>query len=175
MCTPAAGQIAQAVASLANTVVNSVSQYQQDKQENKYRAMVAVNKINDARESAYQERQLGIDKAREERMKGIRNANILLAKNAASGFDAMSGTNYQNYDDSIKSSDLQAQNIQEQYESNADKYFKQANKYLEEYNAQANSYNSKAYSRALNSLGGFSKVASSWYESFKGGTTDEYI
>ena len=175
MCTPAAGQIAQAVVSIANTVVTNVNQYQQEKSENKYRAMVAVSKINDAKESAYQERQLGINKAREERIKGIRDANILLAKNASNGFDAMSGTNYQNYDDVIKSSDLQAQNIQEQYEQNADKYFKQANRYLEEYNAQANSYNSKAYSRALNSLGGFSKVASSWYEAFKGGTTDEYI
>ena len=165
MCVPGVLQVSQIAANIGKSVID----YNQQSKANEYRSQVAINNIKSAQDEAKRQIQLGIEKSREEKILGIKKANALLAKSASSNTDAVSDSNLQNYYDIQDMSNLNAQNIQNEYNLKADAYFDKANSYLNSYRTSQKTYRNSVLKNAVNSLGGYSKVASSWYSTGNGG------
>ena len=106
---------------------------------------------------------MGIDKARDERIAGIKAASAVLAQNSSGGFDVNSDTNFLNYIDTRNSAFSNAKSIEDEYNSKAQNYYSKANNYLNNYNISKKSYKQSLVKSAINSLGNYTKVASSWY------------
>ena len=163
MCYPAATQAAMAVINAATTTANAYMSYKQESENNEYRKQVAINNIKNLENEALRQNQLGIEKAREQRLEGIKKANTAAAISAASGFDMNSFTTLQNYSDVLNNSEISASAIQDEYKQNAESYLNRANSILNEYNNYSKNHNSNLYKSAINSLGNYTKVAQNWY------------
>jgi type II secretory pathway pseudopilin PulG len=164
MCVPGpVANIVPAILSSALSVTNVIVQNNQQAKNNEYRAQVAVNNIRNAQNEAKRQTQLGIEKAREERLNGLKSASALLAKNASSNTDVYSGSNLYNYEDASKEYFQNALNIENSYNYKADKYIEKANNYLTNYNMESKLSKKSALKQNINSLGSFAKVASNWY------------
>lgn len=150
----------------AFNLTNSAMQVQQNKKNHEYRMNVALKNAEISKNNALRQQQLGIDKSRLEKISGIKEANLLKAKNAASGIDLNSTTNQQNYDDMLNQSELNASVAKKEYDFTAQNYFNQANSYLEEANNMNRQYNNSVFQNALNALGKAKKVEHVWYENF---------
>ena len=167
MCVRAAMSAVQAIASIGSTVARTAIDAKQQNEQSKeyeYRSQIALSNYKTAQNNAKEQIQLGIDKSREQKIEGLKKASVLLAKNASSGFDALSDTNYQNYSDVTTESYDDAQKIMDSYNLSADSYFQKANSYLNDYNNQYYSYKKTLKKNALNSLGNYTKVALSWFK-----------
>ena len=168
MCVPI-DPITTAITTLtavAGGIVTANQQNRQIKKTNEYRAQIAKNNIQNSVNEARKQQQLGIDKSREEKIEGLKNANRLKAQNAASGFDINSTTNNLNYSDILNTAQANADNIQTRYNENADNYFQRANSYITNYNMNS-SINQEKNDLFATALGSVSKVAKNWYS--KGG------
>ena len=163
MCVPGSANIIPAILNTAVSAGKTVIDNQQASKTNEYRAQVAINNIKNAQDEANRQTQLGIDKAREERISGLKRASLLLANNASSNTNAMSDSNLQNYYDTTQISFKNAENIENTYNLKADSYIEKANNYLSNYNASQKLYKKSALKQNINSLGNYAKVASNWY------------
>jgi len=175
MCLPqgSAQLLTSAILTTASTVAKGVIQNAEQKQSDKYRAQVAAVNINNAKNEALKEQQLGIEEAREKKIEGIRKANALLAQNSANGFDSSSATSNLNYLDVLDSYNSDAQNALNKRYENADNYLAKAKNYLNQYY-----YSSKSvspYAGAINSLNSAKKVADSWYKFKEGVNSNAFI
>ncbi len=166
MCTPSAISnsinVAANIFGQVNTISNVVN-------ESNYRTQLAINNAESAKNEALRQKQLGINKARREKLLGIRQASTLAAKNAASGLDISSETNYYGYEDIIDTAYSNAQTIQDNYDLKADSYMEKANSYLD--SARMNNKSTKNYllNYALTGLGDAAAAASNWYKKREGG------
>ena len=144
-------------------VASTVGDFVQERKENKYRTQVAVNNAKNAQNEALRQKQMGIEKAREEKIAGIEQKNRQIAINSAGGFDAMSGTNQYSYQDIKDKANSSAISAQKSYNLQADSYFDTANSYLKQANEYNRSYNASFFQNSLQYLGNASKVAQNWY------------
>lgn len=155
MCSPIAAGVVTAVATAATTITAGI----QERKNAKYDAQVAATNARIAIAQGKKEEQAGIDLAREEKIKGMRQANIAYAQNASNGFDVNSETNLYNIQDIYRESENSAYNIQNSYNSKAENYYTQGSKYAFQGQNAISNYNSSVLDKAL---GMTSKVASSW-------------
>jgi len=163
MCT-FGSNIAQVVFDVVNTAAGVVSQQKQIKNNNEYRVKVAQNNATIANSEGLRQKQIGINKSRQEKIAGIKEANRLKAVNSASGFDLNSSTAMQNYGDILNLSKIDADITKSQYDTSANSYFQQANSYLSQANLYNEQYNNSVFSNTLNALGKTAKVASNWFD-----------
>ena len=163
MCVPQAITAVQTAFNVAGTITNKISDYNQQTKANEYRAQVAINNIKNANDEARNQMQIGIEKAREEKIEGLKKASQMLARNSSSASSAVSESNLLNLQDIQNSADSNARNILNSYNIKADSYFQKANGYLQSYNQTAQEYNDNLKKNRLNSLGSNMKVASKWY------------
>ncbi len=164
MCSP----LVPTITKMASEGASAVSSGIQTRQQAKYSAKIAETNAKIAIDKGQQEQQTGIEKAREEKLKGIQNANFEKAQNASNGFDINSVTNLYNYEDTYKTSESNAKDIQDSYNTKAQEYFTQANSYLSSSENILKNYNSNLMNKAL---GATSKVTSAWKDSV--GTKEE--
>ena len=165
MCTPLALNVASTVYEGGMGVVDIM----QKKQEAKYSAKIAETNAKMAIKNAQYEQQTGIEKAREEKIEGIKNANLVNAKNASYGFDVNSVTNKFNSQDTYKTSENNAKTIQNSYNQKAQNYFTQANQYLSNAENTLANYNSDILNSALGTTRKVSKIWSDTDSNLKNG------
>ncbi|MBR5303652.1 MAG: hypothetical protein IKU37_02365 [Candidatus Gastranaerophilales bacterium] len=173
MCTPGAivsnasssllGGIFKGVGVLGS-VVSTVSDYKTNKDNNEYRMQVALNNAKIAQNEALRQKQLGIEKARREKISGLQEISRLQAKNSASNLDMSSYTNKIAYQDVLNFYDTNSQTAKSQYDLQANNYFNQANSYLNQAQIYKNQYNQSIFDYSLNALGKFNRVAADWYK-----------
>ncbi len=138
-----------------NSVVTNVN-------ESKYRSQVAINNAKTAENEARRIQQLGIQEARSEKIAGIRNANLIAAKNASSGLDIYGTTSSYQYLDAINEANSNAKNILDSYDYKAQSYFDKANDYAENARLSIKNANNYLLNTAAVSLGQFGSVAKKW-------------
>ena len=167
MCSPIAAGAVAAITTAAAAITTGI----QERKNAKYDAQIAATNARIAVSQGKKEEQTGIELAREEKIKGLRQANIAYAQNAANGFDINSATNLYNIEDIYKESENSALNIQNIYNSKAENYYSQASNYNSKRQNAISNYNSSLLNKAL---GTTSKVASSWGK-FSGNSNGGYI
>jgi len=175
MCSP--DVLLNTIKITTNSAMNIFDEYSNNKaikQEQNYRTQIAINNIKNAQNEGRRQQQLGIEKSRSEKIAGLRQAQDIVAQNAANGFISNSGTNYLQYEDVVDDAYQNANSAINQYNSNADVYFKKANSYLNDLNTQIKAYNSNLIKNNYNSLGNYYKVAKNWYSDVWG-NDNEYI
>lgn len=145
------------------TTAKTLSDFQTNKANNAYRTQIALNNAMMAQKEANHQKQLGIEKARAEMISGLQETNKLKAKNSASGFDIMSDTNKQSYQDTMKMAKINAQNVLSEYANNSHDYINQANSYLNQAKTYKKEYGKSFFGYSLNALGQFQQVAQDWY------------
>ncbi len=161
-----------AVATVASTVLGTVSSYQQGKQQQamyNYQAKVAQENEKIANQNAAQERQTGIEEARLQRMKTLQAVGSQQAAMAANGMDVTQGTSLDIIEDTAAMGELDALQIETNYEKKALAYEQQANNFSNQANldyiAGKNAYTSGkigAVSSGLNGLSKLTGVATKW-------------
>lgn len=149
---------------VANTIASTLSDYKTYKTNAAYRTQITLNNAKNAQNEANRQRQLGIEQSRVQKIKGIQEANLLKAKNSASGLDLMSQTNKYAYQDAYNMANLNALSTKKEYENQAINYFNQANSYLNQAYQSNKQYNQTIFDYSLNALGKFNQVANQWYE-----------
>ena len=165
MCVPQAAIPAiQAIVGLTAEVGMGIATARREAKTNEYRTQAALNNVKIAQNEALRQQQLGINAARQEKIDGIRERNMMIAKNAASGFNIDSGTNLYNYQDTIDKANLNADIVKNSYDIKADSYFNQANSYLSGAGQYQTEYKNSLFNTAHNTLGGMKKVADDWYK-----------
>ncbi len=170
MCLPAAAVmqgIGLAVNTL-NTVNNARNEQNQISANARYQTQAALVNMKNARNSAYNEIQQGIEESRKEKIEKIQKSKYLTASAAAGGFSLNSGTNQNIINDVLDLSEVNSKEIQKKYNLRADDYFRRANSYLNEANRIKTEEKQKTkqnlYSIALNGLGQTTSVAQRWYK-----------
>lgn len=164
MCVPVVNAVIQGVNAAVSTA-STVNKYKETSANAKYQTAAAIANMKAARDTAYEERQKGIEEARKERLAGIQKASLLMAKNAAGGFSVDDGTNLYNQEAILDLYEEEAENTRNKYEFSANKYLKQANNYLNQANQISANAKRDLYSIALTGLGSTTSVAKKWYES----------
>lgn len=169
-----------AVATIASTAIGTVSSVQQGKQQKamyNYQAQVAEENAKIANKNAANERQTGIEEARLQRMKTLQAVGSQQAAMAANGMDVTQGTSLDIIEDTAAMGELDALQIQTNYERKALAYEQQGLNYSNESRmdviAGKNAYKTGMINAAQTGLNGVSKltnVASKWV-SFGSNTT----
>lgn len=169
-----------AVATVASTVLGTVSSVQQGKQQKamyNYQAQVAEENAKIANKNAANERQTGIEEARLQRMKTLQAVGNQQAAMAANGMDVTQGTSLDIIEDTAAMGELDALQIQTNYERKALAYEQQGLNFSNESRmdviAGKNAYTAGVIKGAQAGLNGVSKltnVASKWV-SFGSNTT----
>ncbi|MBQ8848479.1 MAG: hypothetical protein IJ003_05995 [Candidatus Gastranaerophilales bacterium] len=145
-------------------VAKMTSSIQNDNQQLKYQTQIAINNAKQAQNEALRQKQIGIDEARLEKIKGMQKLNSQIAKNSANGFDAYSQTNIENYSDIYSDTLNSANAVKNNYDNSAIDYFQTANEYLNQAKQTKKQYNSNLFKKGMTYLGQFNKVADSWLE-----------
>ena len=148
MCSPIAAGAVAAITTAAAAITTGI----QERKNAKYDAQIAATNARIAVSQGKKEEQTGIELAREEKIKGLRQANIAYAQ-------------------IYKESENSALNIQNIYNSKAENYYSQASSYNSKRQNAISNYNSSLLNKALGST---SKVASSWGK-FSGNSNGGYI
>lgn len=161
-----------AVATVASTVLGTVSSVQQGKQQQamyNYQAQVAEENAKIANKNAANERQTGIEEARLQRMKTLQAVGSQQAAMAANGMDVTQGTSLDIIEDTAAMGELDALQIQTNYERKALAYEQQGLNFSNESRmdviAGKNAYKTGMINAAQTGLNGVSKltnVASKW-------------
>lgn len=161
-----------AVATIASTVLGTVSSVQQGKSQQamyNYQAQVANENAKIANKNAANERQTGIEEARLQRMKTMQAVGSQQAAMAANGMDITQGTSLDIIEDTAAMGELDALQIQTNYERKAQAYEQQANNFNNEANmdviAGKNAYKTGMINAAQTGLNGVAKltdVSSKW-------------
>lgn len=169
-----------AVATIASTVLGTVSSVQQGKSQQamyNYQAQVANENAKIANKNAATERQTGIEEARLQRIKTMQTIGSQQTAMAANGMDITSGTSLDIIEDTAAMGELDALQIQTNYERKAQAYEQQANNFSNEANmdviAGKNAYRTGITNAAQTGLNGVSKltsVSSKWL-GFGGGSS----
>ena len=161
-----------AAVTIASAALGAVSSYSQGKSQQamyNYQAQVAEQNKKIANQNAAQERQTGIEEARLQRMKTLQAVGSQQAAMAANGMDVTQGTSLDIIEDTSAMGELDALQIQTNYERKALAYEQQANNFQNEANmdriAGQNAYKSGVMNAAATGLNGISKtvgVATKW-------------
>lgn len=169
-----------AVATIAATTLGTVSSVQQGKQQQamyNYQAKVAEENAKIANKNAANERQTGIEEARLQRMKTMQAIGSQQSAMAANGMDITSGTSLDIIEDTAAMGELDALQIETNYERKALAYEQQGLNYNNEARmdviAGKNAYTTgvvKGVQTGLNGVSKMTNVASKWV-SFGSGTT----
>lgn len=161
-----------AAAAVASTALGTVSSIQQGKQQQamyNYQAKVAEQNAEIAKRNADTERQTGIEEARLQRMKTLQAVGAQQTAMAANGMDVTQGTSLDIIEDTAAMGELDALQIQTNYEKKALAYEQQAGNYTNQANMDAisgrNAYTAgkiNAVSTGLNGIGKLAGVATKW-------------
>ncbi len=161
-----------AIAAVTSTVLGTVSSVQQGKQQQamyNYQAKVAEENAKIANKNAATERQTGIEEARLQRMKTLQAVGSQQAAMAANGMDVTQGTSLDIIEDTAAMGELDALQIQTNYERKAQSYEAQANNFNNQASmdviAGKNAYTAGQIKAVQTGLNGVSKtvgVASKW-------------
>ena len=161
-----------AIAAVTSTVLGTVSSVQQGKQQQamyNYQAKVAEENAKIANKNAATERQTGIEEARLQRMKTLQAVGSQQAAMAANGMDVTQGTSLDIIEDTAAMGELDALQIQTNYERKAQSYEAQANNFNNQASmdviAGKNAYKAGQIKAVQTGLNGVSKtvgVASKW-------------
>ena len=146
------------------TAASVLSDYKTSKDNYKYRTQVALNNAKMAQNEALKEKQLGIEKARLEKISGLQKISKMQAKNSASNLDMMSQTNRLAYQDALDYSNANANLVKSQHDLQAQNYFNQANSYLNQAQIYKKQYRQSMFDYTFNALGKYGQVASDWYQ-----------
>lgn len=160
MCTPTA------VFSTITTGINLFKENKEAKATQQYQKQIALNNINNAKNSSLEALRLqqeGIEQARKEKIKGLSEISAQKARNAANGIDTNSATSLYNYDDILQNSINNAKATQNQYDLRAKNYFSDTQSYLN----STNSYSKTADTGLYSALGSATRVAQNWYEGYE--------
>ena len=170
-----------AVATVASTVLGTVSSVQQGKQQQamyNYQAQVAEENAKIANKNAANERQTGIEEARLQRMKTLQAVGSQQSAMAANGMDVTQGTSLDIIEDTAAMGELDALQIQTNYERKALAYEQQGLNFSNESRmdviAGKNAYKTGMINAAQTGLNGVSKltnVASKWVSFGSNATT----
>lgn len=170
-----------AVATIASTALGTVSSVQQGKQQQamyNYQAQVAEENAKIANKNAANERQTGIEEARLQRMKTLQAVGSQQAAMAANGMDVTQGTSLDIIEDTAAMGELDALQIQTNYERKALAYEQQGLNFSNESRmdviAGKNAYKTGMINAAQTGLNGVSKltnVASKWVSFGSNATT----
>lgn len=147
-----------------NSAVTTISGYKANKENYAYRTQIALNNAKIAQNEALRQKQLGIEKARLEKINALQDLSKMQARNSASNFDAMSQTNKYAYQDMFNISNVNAKAIDEQYSMQSDKYFNQATNYLKQADDYKRQHDQSVFNYSFNALGKFKQVADDWYQ-----------
>jgi len=161
-----------AAVTIASAALGAVSSYSQGKSQQamyNYQAQVAEQNKKIANQNAAQERQTGIEEARMQRIKTLQAVGSQQAAMAANGMDVTQGTSLDIIEDTSAMGELDALQIQTNYERKALSYEQQANNFQNEANmdriAGQNAYKSGVINAAATGLNGIGKtvgVATKW-------------
>lgn len=161
-----------AIAAVTSTVLGTVSSVQQGKQQQamyNYQAKVAEENAKIANKNAATERQTGIEEARLQRMKTLQAVGSQQTAMAANGMDVTQGTSLDIIEDTAAMGELDALQIQTNYERKAQSYEAQANNFNNQASmdviAGKNAYTAGQIKAVQTGLNGVSKtvgVASKW-------------
>jgi len=150
---------------VASSVTGGISSYQQGKSQQamyNYQAQVAEQNAKIAKDNAAMERQTGIEEARLQRMKTLRAVGSQQAAMAANGIDVTQGTPLDIIEDTSAMGELDALQIQTNYERKALSYEQQSNNYINQANtdiiAGKNAYKTGLINAASTGLNGISKT-----------------
>lgn len=167
-----------AVAAIAATAIGSVSSIQQGKQQQamyNYQAKVAEQNAKIAQNNADTERQTGIEEARLQRMKTLQAIGSQQTAMAANGMDVTQGTSLDIIEDTAAMGELDALQIQTNYERKALAYEQQRDNFKNQANMDVisgqNAYRAgmtNAVTTGLNGIGKLTGVADKWF-GFGGG------
>lgn len=162
-----------AVAGIVGGVVSGVSSYQQGKSQQamyNYQAQIDENNAKIAEQNAAEERQTGIEEARLQRIKTLQAIGEQQTAMAANGMDVTQGTSLDIISDTAAMGELDALQIEHNYEKRALQYERQAGNYINQSNldriAGKNAYTAGQYGLVEGGLNSFEKVgsvASKWY------------
>ena len=160
------------VGGIAGSAISAVSSYSQGKQQQamyNYQAQVAEQNARIANQNAAQERQTGIEEARLQRMKTLQAVGSQQTAMAANGMDVTQGTSLDIIEDTAAMGELDALQIQTNYEKKALAFEQQADNYSNQarvdYISGKNAYSSGkigAVTAGLNGLSKLSSVATKW-------------
>ena len=161
-----------AIATIASTALGTVSSVQQGKSQQamyNYQAQVANENAKIANKNAANERQTGIEEARLQRTKTMQAVGSQQAAMAANGMDITQGTSLDIIEDTAAMGELDALQIQTNYERKAQAYEQKANNFNNEANmdviAGKNAYKTEMINAAQTGLNGVAKltdVSSKW-------------
>lgn len=161
-----------AVATIASTAIGTVSSVQQGKQQQamyNYQAQVAEENAKIANKNAANERQTGIEEARLQRMKTLQAVGSQQAAMAANGMDITQGTSLDIIEDTAAMGELDALQIQTNYERKALAYEQQGLNFNNEARmdviAGKNAYKTgmvKGVQTGLNGVSKLTNVSSKW-------------
>ena len=159
-------------AALAPTALGAVSSYSQGKSQQamyNYQAQVDKQNAEIANKNAAQERQIGIEEARLQRFKTLRAVASQQSAMAANGMDVTQGTSLDIIQDTAAMGELDALQIQSNYEQKALAYEQQANNYINNANMNIisgkNAYKTgiiNAAATGLNGVKSTANVANKW-------------
>lgn len=164
--------VAGTVAGIAGSAIGAVSSYSQGKQQQamyNYQAQLDNQNAEIARKNAAKERQQGIEESRLQRMKTLQAIGSQQTAMAANGMDVTQGTSLDIIQDTAAMGELDALQIESNYETKALAYDQQANNFANQVNIDRitgkNAYTSgkiNAVTSGLNSFSKLTSVASKW-------------
>lgn len=143
-----------------NVGVSAINAKQNEKIQS-YKTQIALNNIEAQKDEAKQERQLGIEEARQKKLDAIKSVSSLKAQNASSGFDLNSLTNEYNSKDILDLADIEAQRIKDNSNLKANNILKSAKSNFYALANEQNSYNNSILG-SLVSLGRSSQISDIW-------------
>lgn len=160
------------VGGIAGSAIGAVSSYSQGKQQQamyNYEAQVAEENAKIAQKNAATERQTGIEEARLQRIKTLQAIGSQKTAMAANGMDVTQGTSLDIIEDTAAMGELDALQIETNYERKALAYEQTANNYSNQANLDVitgkNAYKTGKINAVTEGLNGVSKlgsVASKW-------------
>ena len=160
------------VGGVAGSAIGAVSSYSQGKQQQamyNYQAQIAEENAKIAQKNAATERQTGIEEARLQRIKTLQAIGSQKTAMAANNMDVTQGTSLDIIQDTAAMGELDALQIETNYERKALAYEQQANNFSNQANLDVisgrNAYKSGKINAVTEGLNGVSKlgsVASKW-------------
>jgi len=147
----------------ATSIIPSINNYNEQKSNLNYRTALALKNMEDSKNQAYAQKQLGIEEARKQKIAGIKEANDIMTQNASGGLNVFSGNNFYNYEDTIENAYSNAKSTQNSYDVRADNYFENAKSYLNEAKSYKKQKKSLGWNLAATALGQTNTVAKKWF------------
>ena len=155
------------VGGVAGSAIEAVSSYSQGKQQQamyNYQAQINQENARIAQKNAATERQTGIEEARLQRMKTLQVIGSQKTAMAANGMDITQGTSLDIIQDTAAMGELDALQIETNYEKKALAYEQQANNFSNQANLDVisgrNAYKSGQINAVTEGLNGVSKLGS---------------